>query len=123
LLALAVLFALFFVPLLREQENALFVVEPSHSDTLHAATPGMVEAVLVHEGERVRAGQPLLQLRSAAVDAMRSTAAAEADAARYKTFGAEVRQQSIGTAAVSRDAAARTAGLAASCARRWMGSC
>jgi hypothetical protein len=43
---------------------------------------------------------------------MRSAAAAQTDAARYKTFSAEVQQQSIGTAAAGQDAAARTAGLA-----------
>jgi len=109
---LAVLAALFFVPILRDQEDALFVVEPSHADTLHAATPGLVEAVFVQEGERVQAGQPLLQLRSATVDSMRSAAAAQTDAARFRTFGAEVQQQSIGTAAVSESAAARSVHLA-----------
>jgi putative peptide zinc metalloprotease protein len=112
LLGMFTMLVLFFAPILRDQENALFVVEPSHSDTLHAATPGRVEAVFVHEGELVRAGQPLLQLRSAAVDSMRSAAAAQADAARFKTFDAELHQQSTGAGSVGRDAAAGSAKLA-----------
>jgi putative peptide zinc metalloprotease protein len=112
LLGMIVLLVLFFAPILRDQENALFVVEAAQSDTLHAATPGRVVAVFVHEGERVRAGQPLLQLRSAAVDSMRSAATAQARAAQFRTFDAEVHQQSIGAGMVSRDAAARSATLA-----------
>jgi putative peptide zinc metalloprotease protein len=112
LTGMAVLVVLFFAPILRDQENALFVVEASHSDTLRAATLGRVEAVFVREGEHVRAGQPLLQLRSAAVDSMHAAAAAQADAARFKTFDAEIHQQSVGAGGVNSEAAARSANLA-----------
>jgi len=111
-LLLAALIVLFFVPILRDHENAYYVIEPARSDTLHAATPGQVEAVLVHEGERVRSGQPLLQLRSAAVDSMRSSAAAQADAARFQTFDAEVHSQSVGNGSVRQSAAERSVRLA-----------
>jgi putative peptide zinc metalloprotease protein len=113
LLATAALVALFFAPIFRDQEDAMFVVEAAHTDTLHAATPGRVEAIFVQEGEKVRAGQPLLQMRSATVDSMRSAAAAEADAARFSAFSAEVKQQSVGAAAVSQNAAAHSTALAA----------
>ncbi len=111
--ALAVLLVvLLFVPILRDHEDALFVVEPSQSFTLHATLPGHVEQVLVRESEHVQAGQPLLQLRSSAADALRSSAEAQTDAARFQAFSAEVHQQSVGTASASRSAAMRSTALA-----------
>jgi putative peptide zinc metalloprotease protein len=107
-----ILVVLLFVPIVRDRENALFVVEPAHSYALHAALAGRVESVLVREGEKVQAGQPLLQLRSATVDSMRSYATAQTDAARFQTFRAEVKQQSVGNASASRTAAARSTALA-----------
>jgi putative peptide zinc metalloprotease protein len=112
ILLLVALVVLFFAPILRDRENAYFVVEPSRSDTLYAATPGQVKAVLVQEGESVHAGQPLLQLRSATVDAMRSAAAAQADAARFQTYTAEIHSQSVGSGAVRQNAAVRAVRLA-----------
>jgi putative peptide zinc metalloprotease protein len=112
---LALLFAvLLFVPFLRDHENALFVIEPSHTYTLHAALAGRVETVFVSEGEQVREGQPLLKLLSLSADALRSAADAQRDAARYQTFRAEVQQQSVGTAAASRRAAIESEALAGS---------
>ena len=106
------LLALLFVPVLRDHKDALFVVEPSQSFTLHATLSGRVERVLVGESQHVQAGQPLLQLRSAAADSMRSSAEAQTDAARFQTFSAEVHQQSIGTASASRSSAIRSTALA-----------
>lgn len=114
ILLLAALLVLFFVPILRDHEDAYFVIEPARSYTLRAATPGQVQTVLVQEGESVHAGQPLLQLRSTTVDSMRSSAAAQADAARFQTFDAEVHNQSIGSGSVRQAAAERSVHLAGS---------
>jgi biotin carboxyl carrier protein len=100
-----------FVPLWRDREDAMYVVEPVSSATLHAGVRGRVEAVLVSEGEEVRAGQPLLRMNSPAVDSMRAGATSRTDAARFRAFSAEVRRQSISTAASEQDAAARSAAL------------
>lgn len=107
------LLVLFFVPLTRDHENALYLVEPEHSATVYPATPGRVATIFVREGQRVRAGDPLLELdRSLTADAMGSAASEQADAARFQTFDAQVTGRSLGIAAASRDAAARSEDLA-----------
>jgi putative peptide zinc metalloprotease protein len=96
---------LLFVPIWRDRENALFVIEPSHSLTLHAIAGGRVEAVFVEEGQRVGEGAPLLQVKSALVDSLGAGALALSDAARYQAYDAELARRSIGTAAASQHAA------------------
>lgn len=90
----------------------MFVVEPSHYSTVHAAVSGQVAAVLINEGEQVRAGQPLLRMNSSMPAAMHSSAAAETGSARFDAYAAEIRGGSIGTAAAEENAAARASGLA-----------
>ena len=107
-----VLLALSFVPLWRDREDAYFVVEPGEVHAICAAVPGRVNAVLVHEGEQVRAGEPLLQMTSRQAEAMHSSAVAGASAVRYKTFGAQLAGESIGAAAAEQVAARRMSSLA-----------
>jgi putative peptide zinc metalloprotease protein len=109
-----VLLVLFFLPVWRDREGAMFVVEPARSETVHAAIRGRVDAVLVHEGEQVRAGQPLLRMTSVAAASMRSAATAQTDATRFEAFDAQVRRQSIGTAASGQDEAASATSIAGS---------
>ena len=106
-----VLLLLIFVPVWRDREDAMFVIEPSHSSTLHAAARGHVREVLVQEGERVTAGQVLLRILSPAIASMRATATAEGNAARYKAFAAQVSGQGIGSAASSQEEAAQAGGI------------
>ena len=108
----AILLALLFLPLRRDREGVMFVVEPARSESIHAAVPGRVNEVLVAEGQHVRAGQPLLRMISTTATAMTSAAAAQSDAARFQSFGAQLRRQSIGSAASAQDAALRSAALA-----------
>jgi putative peptide zinc metalloprotease protein len=112
LFAITAFVALLFIPIWRDRENALFVVEPANPSTLHAVAPGWVDAVFVQEGETVHAGQPLLELRSPSVTSMRATAAADFDAARYETSDAEIKRASIGIASADQHAADRALGLA-----------
>jgi putative peptide zinc metalloprotease protein len=113
--AVAVLvLAVVFVPLRRDRENAYFIIEPARSATLHATVPGRVEQVLVEEGQAVHAGQPLLRMTSASAASLRSTAQAQISAAQYQSFGAQVRNESIGTASSAEEAAARSEALARS---------
>lgn len=112
-IALIGLAVLIFAPIWRDRENALFIIEPSQSAMLHAVSPGTVEAVFVHEGERVRTGEPLLKMSSPTVDSAGAGAAAQSDAARYEAFDAEVSRRSIGTAAANQHAATRSTRLAA----------
>ncbi|MGC1869500.1 MAG: HlyD family efflux transporter periplasmic adaptor subunit [Acidobacteriaceae bacterium] len=105
LIAAAVILVLLFVPLWRDREGALFVIEPLHSITLHAAVPGRVNAVLIREGEQVRPGQLLLRMESPAAASMGSAASAETGGARFQAFSAEMDGRSIGTAAAEQNAA------------------
>ena len=96
----------------RDREDAFYVIEPMHSATLHAAVPGRVNAVLIQEGEVVRAGQPLLRMTSATAASMGSSATAQANNATFQAFAAELHGRSIGTAAAEQSAATRSAGFA-----------
>ncbi len=107
--ALAVLL---FVPFWRDREKAYYTIEPIRSETLHAAVPGRVNAVLVKEGEIVRAGQPLLTMSSPMAAHMGSSAIAQADNARFKTVNEELHGESIGGAAAEQIESTRSTGLA-----------
>jgi len=106
------LLAVLFVPFWRDRESAMFVVEPAHLSTLHAAVPGRIGAVLVEEGERVRAGQPLLRMNSPAAAAMHATAIAQTGRADFDAYGAELHGHSIGRAAAAESEASRATDLA-----------
>ena len=58
------LLAIFFVPILRDRENAYFVIEPSETHQVHAGIPGKVLAVYVKEGDTVNRGQVMAKLQS-----------------------------------------------------------
>jgi len=84
------LLCILFAPILRDHEDAYFVIEPSRSAKLHASVAGVVESIAVHEGEQVHAGEALLTLRSTSTEALRSTAEAQANAARFDAYNAQV---------------------------------
>ncbi len=109
--AIAVI-AFLILPIWRDREVAFFVIEPTEAHTICAAVPGRVEAVLVQEGEKVHAGQPLLRMSSSMAASMKSAATARAQSARFQTFDAQVQGQSIGGAVAAQGEATRMAGLA-----------
>ena len=104
--------ALFFLPLWRDREDAVFLVEPSHSATLHAAIIGRVTAVFVKEGDQVVVGQPLLAMSSTAAASMRSASDSQTSSAKYQTFSAELGGASIGVGAARQTAAIHSGRLA-----------
>ena len=104
--------ALLFVPLLRDRENAFYTIEPMQSETVHAAVPGRVNAVLVHEGQAVERGQPLLNIASPLAAHMRSSAVAQTGASGFQAITAELHGESIGGAATDQSAAVRATALA-----------
>jgi biotin carboxyl carrier protein len=111
-LAVALLLLL-FVPIFRDREDAYYVVEPLYQDTLHAAVPGRVDSVFVHEGESVHAGQPMLNLSSPLAATMSASATAMAGEARYHAFNAEMQGQTIGAASAQQSGSQRSARVAA----------
>jgi putative peptide zinc metalloprotease protein len=112
LIAAVVILVFLFVPLWRDREDALFVVEPLHSITLHAAVPGRVDAVLIREGEQVRPGEPLLRMESSVAAALGSAASAQTGTARFQAFSAEMDGRSIGAAAADQNAAVQSTAFA-----------
>ena len=112
LFSAALIAALLFVPLWRDRESAYFVIEPAETHVLHAATPGRVNAVFAHQGERVHAGQPLLRMSSSNAAPMRLAALAQSGSANFQSVSAQMEGRSIGTAAADQDAAARMLQLA-----------
>ena len=112
ILAVVLLLALIFAPILRDREGAYFVVEPQTPATVYAAVPGRVESVLVREGQSVHAGQILLRMSSSYAAEISSSADAANNAARSRAFESELRGQSIGTAAAEQESATRSSKLA-----------
>jgi putative peptide zinc metalloprotease protein len=112
MLVVAALVVLLFVPFWRDREKAYYTIEPMRSETLHAAVHGRVSAVLVQEGEKVRAGQPLLRMSSPRAAAMDSTAAEQTGNAQYQAVSAELRGDSIAGAAAQQTESARLSGIA-----------
>ena len=112
LTAALLIVAFLLLPLWRDREDAYFVIEPMRSETLHAAVLGRVNQVLVHEGEKVQAGQPLLIMSSPVAASMVDSAVAQTSTARFQAFGAELQGQSIGPAAAEQTAAGRSSLLA-----------
>jgi putative peptide zinc metalloprotease protein len=112
LVSAAAALAILFAPIWRDRVDAMYVIEPRQSATLHAAVAGRVQEVLVNEGQHVRAGQPLLRMTSVDASALRSTADAQTTSTRYETYEAELRGQSIGTAAADQQGALRATALA-----------
>ena len=108
LLSLAILFA----PIWRDRENAYYVIEPQSSTTVYAAIEGRVNYVLVHEGEVVHTGEPLLRMESPTAASMHSSASADIGQSRFQVVSAELRGQSIGIAAASQTASFRSSELA-----------
>ncbi len=108
----AVLVVLLFVPFWRDREKAFYTIEPMRSETLHAAVPGRVNAVLIQEGEKVRAGQPLLRMSSPRAAAMHSSAAEQTSNAQYQAVNAEMRGESIADAAAQQTESVHLSGIA-----------
>jgi putative peptide zinc metalloprotease protein len=112
IVAAAAILALFFLPLWRDREDAVFLVEPSHSATIHAALTGRVTAILVKEGDQVTAGQPLLAMSSPSAASMRSASDSQTSSAKFQAFSAELGGASIGVGAARQTAAIHSGRLA-----------
>lgn len=104
--------ALLFLPIWRDRETAFYVIEPEQTETLHAAVPGRVEAVLIQQGAQVHKGQPLLRMSSITSASLQSNAESQMRGARYQAFSAQMQGSSIGSAAAKQLAATRSSGLA-----------
>jgi putative peptide zinc metalloprotease protein len=107
-----VLLIVLFVPVVRDRQNAYFVVEPANPVTVHAGVNGSVEAVYVREGDAVQIGQLLLTMSSTDVAGMTSSSQAAVGSARYRAVEAQLGGRSIGASAADETAALRSGELA-----------
>jgi putative peptide zinc metalloprotease protein len=103
-LAITLLVAL-FLPILRDRENAFFVIEPRETHEVHAGLPGRVAAVYVREGDAVHSGQVMARLQSLNEAGAREEAAAQAAYSQAEVFTAELQHSGLGEALVAQRAA------------------
>ena len=108
---LAVL-ALLFVPIVRDRENALFVIEPRETHQVHAGVPGKVLAVYVKEGDAVQPGQVMARLQSLSEASDSATAAEQVASSQAGVFNAELQHTGLGEALIAQQAAQRTSAIA-----------
>jgi putative peptide zinc metalloprotease protein len=110
--ALFILLVLLFAPILRDREDAYFLVEAPESAAVHATVSGRVDSVFVREGQKVRTGQPLLRISSDEAAGLTSGAKAATNSASFQAFEAEMQGRSIGGAAAGQEAARRSSMMA-----------
>jgi putative peptide zinc metalloprotease protein len=104
--ALAVaLLALLFVPIVRERENAYFVIEPRETHQVHAGVPGKVVAVYVKEGDPVRSGQVMARLQSMNAASASEEAASLVASSQARVVTAELQHSGLGGALAAQQAA------------------
>jgi putative peptide zinc metalloprotease protein len=89
-----VLVALLCVPFLRDTVRARFILEPVQRAVIRAEVPGTVVEVLVHEGQQVVPGSPLLRLRDLNLESQQALAGADLQLARSRNT--EARMHYIG---------------------------
>ncbi len=107
-----VLLALLFVPVVRDRENAWFVIEPSETHEVHAGVPGKILAVYVKEGEAVRRGQVMARLQSLNEASDKEEAEVQVAASQAHVFTAELRHSGLGPALAAQQAAHRSSAIA-----------
>jgi putative peptide zinc metalloprotease protein len=91
-----------FVPVWRETVSGRFVLEPEQRAIVRASVPGQITAALADEGMPVAAGSPLLQLRSARLEAEADDAQASLRTAETQTREAELNYANLGSAQAER---------------------
>jgi putative peptide zinc metalloprotease protein len=110
-LAIALL-AMLFVPIVRDRENAYFVIEPRESHQVHAGVPGKILAVYVKEGVAVRSGQVMAQLQSLNEASASQEAEAQLASSQAQVFAAELQHSGLGEALAAQHAARRSSATA-----------
>ncbi len=99
------LLMVFVLPVMRDRENAYFVVEPMESHPVHAGFPGKVSAVYVKEGDTVHKGQVMARLQSLTEASARQEAEAQLASSQAQVFAAELQHTGLGDALAAQHAA------------------
>lgn len=104
--------AILFVPIVRDRENAYFVIEPTETHQVHAGIPGRVLAVYVKEGDTVHKGQVLARLQSLNSASASEAAAEQVASSQAQVFTAELQHSGLGEALAAQQAARRNSDTA-----------
>jgi putative peptide zinc metalloprotease protein len=99
---------LFFAPILRDRENAWFVIEPSQTYEVHAGVPGKVLAVYVKQGDAVREGQIVARLQSLSAASAGAEAEAMVASSQAHVVTAQLQHSGLGGALSAQQAARST---------------
>ncbi len=104
--------AILFVPIIRDRENAYFVIESTDTHQVHARVPGRVLAVYVKEGDIVHRGQVLAKLQSLNSASASEEAAEQVASSQAQVFTAELQHSGLGEALAAQQAARRNSDTA-----------
>ena len=91
-----ILVALLGVPYFRGTLRAKFILEPVQRAVVRAEVPGTVVEVLVHEGQAVEPGIPLLRLRNIDLESQQARADADLQLARSRNTEAHMQYTGAG---------------------------
>lgn len=95
-----------FTPLWPDFVAGRFLLEPVHRAVIRAQVPGLVEQVMVAEGERVAPGMTLVRLRNVELESEAEQANARFRESSARALSAELRYADFGRAVRERDEAA-----------------
>lgn len=101
----AIGFAILFTPLWPNFVVGRFLLEPARRAMIRAQVPGVVEQVLVSEGERVAPGMTLVRLRSVELEAEATQANTRFRESSARALSAELRYADFGSAERKREEA------------------
>lgn len=94
----AALLLLLFLPVFHETVTARFLLEPAQRAVVRATVPGRVTAVLAGEGQRVRAGDPLVRLDNPLLDAAQAGSGEDFALTGGERIEAQMRHKGLGSA-------------------------
>jgi multidrug resistance efflux pump len=89
---------LLFFPMWPNFQDGSFVLEPARQASVHASVEGQVVQVLVDEGQRVVAGQPLVNLENLDLQSDLARARADLHVASARATQSQMRYGDFGTA-------------------------
>ncbi len=99
--AAAAIFVL--LPLWHESASGRFVLEPASHAVVRAVVPGTVTQVYAHEGQRIEAGAPLVQMRNLELDSQLARSQSELAIAASRAMSAQLRYADAGSAGPQRE--------------------
>jgi putative peptide zinc metalloprotease protein len=91
-------FILLITPIRREYVEEPFVLEPITRAVIRAEVPGEVSSILVQEGQRVQAGEPVAMLRDLQIESKAAAAQADFQVAASRANDAQLNYTDFGRA-------------------------